>query len=406
MIELRPATEEEMGAVGTLGGYVYGGTFGDGPESMTATANRAEWTLCAFDGDRLVSTFITIPFTMRMNGAAVAMGGVSGVGTLPDYRRRGLMRQLMTRATEEMRDRGQTVASLWASQAAIYQRFGYAIGSSQRTYRVDPADIAFHDGDTGLGDVELLDADAGFEAVKALYIAFVADRTGYLHRSRALWHSGPFERNEAEGPVSVALSRDGSGEPNGYLVYTLRGDRTDHRARSQELTIRDFAWLGLDAYRSLWEWVARHDLVGRVLWSSAPADDPADELFSEPRLLHTQDTEGIWFRVIDVEPALAARGYTRPGQATLTVLPDDLTPWNAGTYSVETDGTSTEVERLPSGAEADITLPIKALGSLFTGHRSARRLGSWGLIEGSDDAYERVDALLATRHLPHAPDHF
>ena len=47
-------------------------------------------------------------------------------------------------------------------------------------------------------------------------------------------------------------------------------------------------WRGADAYRSLWSWLARHDLVGRIVWTRAPIDDPALELFVEPRLLNTQ----------------------------------------------------------------------------------------------------------------------
>ncbi len=406
MIELRPATEDEMGAIGSLTGYVYGGAFGDGPESLTATANRAEWTLCAFDGDRLASSFVTIPFTMRMNGRAMAMGGVSGVATHPEYRRQGLMRRLLTRATAEMRDQGQSVAALWASQAAIYQRFGYAIGSYNRTYRLDSADIGFHDGDGGSGRVEWLSADEGFDAIKAVYIDFVSQRSGYLHRSRALWENVVLQASDDDGPLHVALSKDEDGRPNGYLVYTLRANRVDHRARAQELVIRDFAWLNLDAYRSLWGYVARHDLVGRVLWENAPVDDPAEEIFTEPRLLHRQDSEGMWFRLVDVRAALSERGYSTGGHAAIEIVEDDVTPWNAGTYSVETNGITTEVERVAASTSAAATMSVKTLGSLYIGMRSARRLHSWGLIDADDATIEQLDNLFATRYLPHAPDHF
>lgn len=404
MIELRPATSEEMAAIGTLGGYVYGGAFGDGPESLTATANRPEWTLCAFDGEQLASSFITIPFTMRLNGRAMAMGGVSGVATHPGYRRRGLMRRLMTEATIDMRERGQSVAALWASQAAIYQRFGYSIGSVCRRYAVDSVDITFFDGDVGSSTVEWLDVETGYDAVRALYIEFVAERTGYLHRSTALWATGPFDERAEDGPVHVALARDDGGQPNGYLVYTLRAAKVDHRARAQELVIRDLGWLDLDAYRSLWSYVARHDLVGRVVWDTVPADDPADELLAEPRMLRAEDGEGAWFRVIDVEAALGGRGYSRAGQVTVQVPEDDLAPWNVGTYTIETDGEETSVAR--SSAKPDAVVPIKALGSLFSGYRSARRLRSSGLLSCDDEAVDRLDRLFATRHLPHFPDHF
>ena len=61
-IEFRPATAEEMGQFGMLAGYVYGGAYGDGPDNLVASATRPEWTLCAFEGSRLVSSFSTIPF--------------------------------------------------------------------------------------------------------------------------------------------------------------------------------------------------------------------------------------------------------------------------------------------------------------------------------------------------------
>jgi len=406
MIDVRPATADEMGELGTLTGYAYGGAFGDGPETKTATANQPEWTLCAFDGARLVSSFVTIPFTARMNGSPMPFGGVSGVATSPEYRRRGLVRRLMTQSTEIMRDSGQTIAGLWASQAAIYQRYGYSIGSFRRSYTIDTADVVFYDGDNGHGDVRWLDPSTAYDIIKGLYISFVAERTGYLHRSRALWSFGVLDGPEGDGPVNVGVSYGPGGDPNGYVVYTLRADRVDNRARSQELVVRDLAWLDVDAYRSLWSFIARHDLVGRVVWAEAPIDDPAEELLAEPRMLHRRDEEGSWFRVIDVEPALQSRGYSRPGHATVEIVGDDLAPWNNGAYSIETDGTATSVERLGSNARTDATLPVKALGSLFVGMRSARRLRSWGLVDGADEAIDRLDGLFATRFAPHAPDHY
>lgn len=404
MIELRAATHSEMGAIGTLGGYVYGGAFGDGPDSMTGSSNRPEWTLCAFDGDRLVTSFATIPFTTRMNGRAMALGGVSAVATHPEYRRRGLMRRIMTQATLDMKEHGQPIASLWASQAAIYQRFGYAIGSYRRSYSIDTVDIAFFDGDQGSGNVRMTDVEHDFDTIKRLYIEFIAARTGYLHRSRALWDFGVLDQSGDDGPLHIAVAANADGEPSGYLVYTLRGGKVDHRARNQELTIRDFVWLDSDAYRSLWSFVGRHDLVGRVTWASAPVDDPAEELFSEPRMLHTNDDEGTWFRVIDAEPALAGRGYSAAGQATITIAGDDLAPWNNGSYTIETDAEETSVARVQQ--EGGATLSIKALASLYTGARSARRLRSFGLLDADDRTIEQLDALFATHHLPHSPDHF
>ena len=152
-IEIRKLVAEEMGLLGELGAYVYGGSFGDGPDNIIATANEPDWTLCAFVDGKLASSFTSIPFTMRANGRAIPMAGVSTVGTQTEFRRRGLSRRIHTQAFAEMRNQGQTVASLWASQAAIYQRYGYAMVTAQRNYEIDSIDINFFDGNFGSGEV-------------------------------------------------------------------------------------------------------------------------------------------------------------------------------------------------------------------------------------------------------------
>ncbi|MEJ2131347.1 MAG: sterol carrier protein domain-containing protein, partial [Gammaproteobacteria bacterium] len=304
----------------------------------------------------------------------------------------------------DMRERGQSVAALWASQAAIYQRYQYALVTMQRSYALDTVDIRFHDGNAGAGEVERVGLDAGYDIIKSLYIRFVADRMCYLHRGKPVWLHNALEERAEDGPVHIAICRDSAGEASGYVVYTVRAGRVDHPARSAELVIRDFVWLTSDAYRALWSFVARHDLVGRVRWQSAPVDDPAEELFFEPRLLNARNHEGIWLRVVDAPSALAARGYDAEGSLTLAVDGDDLAPWNNGAWRLDASPAGAEVG--PASGGADIRIGMKALASLYTGFRSARELSAWGLLEGSTDAVRRADALFATPHAPHCPDHF
>ena len=174
--EIRPARPDEMSQFGTIAGYVYAGAFGDGPDNVVTRNNLPEWTLCGFVDGRMATSYAWIPFTMRANGRAVALAGVTAVGTLPEYRRLGMLRAITTRSFEDMRARGQAVAALWASQAAIYQRYGYALASSQVTYRVDSVDIGFADGDRGSANVRRVPTDAAYDVIKQIYVEFVKDR--------------------------------------------------------------------------------------------------------------------------------------------------------------------------------------------------------------------------------------
>ncbi len=403
-VEIRPATASEMGDMGILGGYVYGGSFGDGPNNTVATANLPDWTLCAFVDGKMASSFSNIPFTMRANGNAMPLAGVSTIGTEPEYRRQGLVRRIHTEAFERMHEAGQPMAALWASQAAIYQRYGYALTTMLRQYSVDTADIRFFDGNEGSGDVRRIPVEDAYDTVKRIYIAYIADRICYLHRAKALWLQNALAPVEAEGPIWVAVSSDAAGAEQGYVIYTLRAGKVEHPARSQEIVVRDLVWLNQDAWRSLWSFLGRHDLVGRVRWNGAPLDEPAQEFFFEPRMLRAVDREGAWYRVVDAPKALAGRGYGREGEITLALADDALAPWNDGSWKVETGREGARVTR--GSGSADLTLDAKALCSLWCGRHSATRLRGWGLLEGDAAAVAQADALFATHHAPHCPDHF
>lgn len=402
-LNIRAATQDEMGQMALLGAYVYAGSFGDDENGLIATANRPEWTLCAFDGPRMVASFATIPFNMRAMGQSIPMGGITTVGTLPEYRRQGIVRTLMTRSLEIMREQQRPITALWASQAAIYQRYGFSLASVMRRYEIDTVDIAFSDGDTGTCKVTRESPTDCFSDIKSCYVAFAAERMCYLHRSSALWQRTILEADD-DGPVHVAVARDDAGSILGYMVYTMRSGRVNHPARSQDLKIRDLAWLNTDAYRSLWQFVGSHDLVGKVTWASAPRDDPAMELFMEPRLLNVVDGEGVWLRIVDVAPALTGRGYACDGELTIEVTDDGLAPWNTGRWQLTVvDGVSTVNQ---TNAAPDIIVSIKALASLYTGFQNASALKAWSLLDGAPNAVLMANQLFQTSHAPHCPDHF
>lgn len=401
--EIRPATAGEMDQVGLMASYLYGGAFGDGPDNVTATSILPEWTLCAFDGPRLITSFATFPFTMRANGRGVDFGGVTAVGTLPEYRRQGLVRQIITRATLAQKEAGQSVAGLWASQAAIYQRYGYAAAGYNRNYSVDTVDIAFNQDvsadDCRVGRVSQPDALA---TAKGVYREFIAQRMGYLHRSQALWRNNAFAETEASGPIHLALAEQ-DGKPLGYVTYSLRANKVAHRARTQEIQILDMAWLDISAYVALWEFLAAHDLVGRVVWKNAPVDDPAPLLFREPRLLHTVDEEGSWVRIVDVPAALCERGYCGDGRVSIEITGDTIADWNNGAWSLKVDAGNGQLSRADTG---DLRMNIATLSLAYTGMCRVSELAAWELVKGDAKHITTADQIFSMPNRPHCPDHY
>ena len=57
------------------------------------------------------------------------MGFVDDVTVLPTHRRRGVMSRMMRAQLDQMRERGEPLAALSASESLIYERFGYGIAT-------------------------------------------------------------------------------------------------------------------------------------------------------------------------------------------------------------------------------------------------------------------------------------
>jgi predicted acetyltransferase len=170
------------------------------------------------------------------------------------------------------------------------------------------------------------------------------------------------------------------------------------------LVIRDVGWLTPKAYLALWNFIAKHDLVGRVHIRRLPVDDPTPIFVQEPRLLHAELHEGIWLRLTDVAGALEARGYAAAGRLIIEVGGDDIADWNNRVVQVETDGVTIQVT--PSSRTPEIRLGPATLAALYSGKRTAQTLANWGLLRGDARAIATASQLFQTRYAPHCPDHF
>ena len=90
---------------------------------------RTERAHAAFDGDELVATAAAYDFTLTVPGGEASAAGVTMVGVLPSHRRRGVMTRLMREQLDDVRRRGEPLAILFASEPAIYGRFGYGLAA-------------------------------------------------------------------------------------------------------------------------------------------------------------------------------------------------------------------------------------------------------------------------------------
>ncbi len=404
-IEIRPAGPEEMDDYRrvALASLVLS------PEQAPPNAIQAivpALTLCAFVDGHLATSYAAWPLKMRLNGQVAPTAGITFVGTLPQYRQLGCLRRVITRHFEQLHTAGeQPLAALIASQAAIYQRYGYAVVSTRNVYRIEPRFLQFApmpDSSRPTGNLRQL-GENETEVLKQIYRDFCALRTGYLHRGQATWAAGPLSPPPRNGFLFKMVYEE-NGVPLGYMIYSLAPQPAADGEPWQRVTVRDLSWLTPQAYIALWRHLQAMALASHVEWLKVPVDDPLPHLLLEPRRLNLTAKDGLLARVVDVQRLLPLRGYDTEGAITFELL-DTLCPWNAGRWRLEASPQGAQVQ--PTTQAAQAVLPVETLAMLLFGQITATQAVRMGRMTITEEKHLSTwDRLFATRQKPFCPDFF
>jgi len=359
----------------------------------------------AVDG-RWISTAGAYTATMVVPGGSVPVAAVTLVTVAPSYRRRGLLRAMMTRQLQDVVDRGaEPVALLWASEHAIYGRYGYGETLSRLRLSGPTRTMAFAPYvDFGDGSVGEVDREDFLPIATRLREGWLADRPGALTRSAAWWDirlHDPEAWRDGGSAYRFALHFTGDGQPDGYTYFRVK-DAGPHGGA--EVTVADLDAATPPAYAALWRFLLNLDLVRSFRRPDAPVEEPLRLLVSDPRAITTETADGTYARIVDVPAALEARRY--PVEVDLVLrVGDDLLPQNNGGFRLCGGPDGAEVARTQD--QPDVTLGIAQLGALYLGGNSPATLSQAGLItEHTPGALRRMAAGFAWDRQPFCNDFF
>ncbi len=409
LVEIRPITSDEL-----LDWQAHTArAFGRAPnhervERFLRPNVRFEDTLAAFDGGEMVATAHHEPAPITLPGGAVMdCAGVTRVTVSPTHRRQGVLTTMMQHQLWQAHEAGNPLAALWASETPIYGRFGYGLASVHESYSIDTRDAAFAwwAPDTR-GSVRFLEAGTATEVLRPLFEAYAATRPGGMPRTdyrwRAFQEDPPDERGGAS-PLHYVAYASPDGEREGYAVYRLKSDWTEH-IPAYRLTVAEMVALTTRASAALWRYLLTVDLVQTVEVDDQPVDAVLPWLLSDFRRLKRRPNDGLYLRVLDPQRALQARTYPAEGRLVLQ-LEDRFCPWAGGHVALEASPEGAHVAA--TDAAPDLVLRPAALGTLLLGTERASVLAAAGLIEErTDGALARADEVFRSPVAPHCLNHF
>ena len=331
-------------------------------------------TLGAFIDDELVGTVdATSSGLVVPGGTRVPHAAVTHVGVLPTHTRRGLLTALMRRQLRDARGRGEVVASLRASEAGIYGRFGYGMASSLQTVELDLRRARLAPHVAAGGPVRLLDAATAWEALARIAARNPSARAGAIDRHE-LWWANQRSWSAGPGPRYVAVCGE-PGAETGFARYQPIGTEAWFGSRDRTVVVGDLHAPTPDAHVALVRFLSSLDLVDTVVFDALPLDDPLPWLLADRRAARVRSvSDETWLRLLDVPAALASRSFAGPGVVTVQVR-DALLPENDGTYAVGADG----VARVDGPGE--LAVDVSTLAAVFLGGPRWGQLAAAGLVE-------------------------
>ena len=376
-------------------------------EELTLSREITEFdrTLAFFDGTDMVATAGIFSYEMTVPGGALPCGGVTRVSVLSTYRRRGLLTAMMRRQLDDMHERGEPLAALYASEAPIYGRFGYGLATYQAAVEIERSRGAFARTVTGGGRLSMVDVPTGVREFSRVWQQARHNQPGMLtfdeHWMRNKLTELEPHREGASPQYRVLHQTDGN--PSGFAIYRIKLD-WDASGPNGTLRLEMLVAASAEAYAALWRHVLDVDLMGRVSAEMRPVDEPLRFLLADSRQPKTRIEDGVWLRLVDVATALTGRRYAVEGRLALRVR-DAFCRWNDGSY--ELVGGPAGAECKSTSGTGDLELDAADLAAVYLGGNRFRALFEAGRIqELRPGAVARADAMFATDRAPWCPSHF
>ena len=386
-LPIRPVGPDELAAFFAMLSNAFGEDFNDDEFAVELLTAEPERTLAAFDGEDIAGTAGAFTFSLAVPGGRLPAAGVTYVGVRPTHRRRGLLSGMMRRQLAEVHQRGEPVAVLWASEAAIYGRFGYGVATQLLRIDVDRVDAAVRSDVADDPSLRLRLVNPGDFAsdIEEIERTLVDDRPGQFVRDKR-WIdtlvADPKPRRGSLSKLQGLLVYDGD-EPAGYALYRSKSDSLrPHMLPDGEVLVVAQAALTPAADVALVRTLLSLDLMRRVRWWNRPTDSALPHLLTDARQARATVVDGIHLRVVDLPAALAGRRYAAAVDVVIDVE-DPICSWNTGRWHLRGDGDAARCDRTDS--EPDVRLGIEDLGAVYLGGTSLTSLAATGRVRTGDD---------------------
>ncbi|MYC38903.1 MAG: GNAT family N-acetyltransferase [Chloroflexi bacterium] len=403
MQELRPVTPDEFESWLRAESRAHSNRLDHEPEELRPHFDLAR-SLAVFEGSNIIGGCQAHKLEMSIPGGTSAVAGVANVAVQPTHTRQGVMSRMMRRQMNDIHEWGEPLAALFASESAIYGRFGYGVGTVHESWQIDRHHTAYARKHESHGRIVFVDTKDAVKQLPEVYKRGTAGRPGVFPKPSHKWEEEaaspdahepqPRVRGRGRGGLFYAAYEQ-DGRIDGYAIY---------RSSRPTIMVTELMAATREAAFALWRFCFDLDLMSNTEAIKRPMDDPLPWMLLDPRRLQRTVRDGVWLRVVDARAALEQRNYAEAGRLTLEVR-DDLCDWNNGRFELE--GSADGATCRATDSSPDLSVAISGLASAYLGTVSFTTLSDAGLAdEHTPGALHRADRMFAVQHQPWTPFNF
>lgn len=394
MREVRPLAEADIDAAVAMRSFAQWGKNDEAHKRRFAV--NVPRTLGSYAGGELAAVASMLEFETYVGGVTTTIGGLAGVATAPQHRRRGHVAALLRAWFERLHERDIGLSGDFPFDPTFYARYGYQTISNYGTF-----DMPIERLPSGSHDAAAIGPDR-FDEVRAIHAAYASRFSLPLTRkdtTRDYWQviTAPFWRDQ---PYDVFLL-DGA-----YVVIGI--DESEAGPTFPKVIVRDYGYSSPQGRSSLLAFLA--DLAGQVVRVRIHLAH-GDPLLAMWNATYVTETHCYQVRIVDLERALAALRAERESSFTLQLSDPDC-PWNDGVFAVELSPGGCVARRLPGAAPGasrgpHVAMGVAACAAVLFGATDPGSALATGLAEGDLQPLVDLSRLLAAHpsYIPEA-DHY
>jgi predicted acetyltransferase len=355
------------------------------------------------DGGQLVASAGAFSFDLTLPGNTfVPVAGVTWVGCLASHRRRGILTAMMQHQLDDVAARGEPLATLTASEAVIYGRFGYGPAAQHTVAEIETKRSAFAVEPSANGRFRYVWGDERAKVLAPIFDAWRRQRPGSITRNDRYWEYYLLDREWMRGGASTlffVVHEDAAGAADGYAAYRVTSWDTDDRGKA---IVGEVIAVDPEVEAALWRFLLDLDLMKKVKADVQPLDGALQWRLQDWRAYDVKSVDDfLWVRVLDAVAALSARRYGTEDALVLDIV-DPFRPDGAaaGRFRIDGGPDGATCVAVDATVDADITCPVESLGAAFLGGVRWSTLAAAGRAAGSHEALARADAMFASTPLP------